>query len=72
MASARRVRAVARELCGDHVGCSDGGCVFGHPGGMRTNGGCVCIKSTHPIDLRRTIRKLAAVALRLAEERGDG
>lgn len=21
-------------------GCTDGGCVFGHPGGMHTNGGC--------------------------------
>lgn len=26
----------------DHeVHCSDGGCIFGHPGGMATNGGCI-------------------------------
>lgn len=24
-------------------GCGDGGCVFGHPGGMHTNGGCRCL-----------------------------
>lgn len=23
-------------------GCSDGGCIFGHIGGMHTNGGCRC------------------------------
>ncbi len=23
--------------------CCDGGCVFGHPGGMHTNGGCDCL-----------------------------
>lgn len=26
-----------------YVGCTDGGCVFGHPGGMYTNGGCKCL-----------------------------
>lgn len=25
-------------------GCTDGGCIFGHPGGMHTNGGCACVK----------------------------
>lgn len=25
------------------VGCSDGSCVFGHPGGLQTNGGCHCL-----------------------------
>lgn len=24
-------------------GCTDHSCVFGHPGGMGTNGGCRCI-----------------------------
>lgn len=24
------------------LACGDGGCVFGHPGGMHTNGGCRC------------------------------
>ncbi len=27
----------------EYYGCSDGGCVFGHPGGMHTNGGCICL-----------------------------
>lgn len=27
----------------DYPGCSDGGCVFGHPGGAHTNGGCHCL-----------------------------
>lgn len=27
----------------DYVGCSNGTCVFGHPGGMHTNGGCHCL-----------------------------
>lgn len=27
----------------EHYGCSDGGCIFGHPGGMHTNGGCHCV-----------------------------
>lgn len=27
-----------------YVGCTDGGCVFGHPAGsMHTNGGCKCL-----------------------------
>ncbi len=46
-------------------GCSDGGCVFGHPGGMHTNGGCKCLmgeeRRIHPNDIvriRRSIRRL--------------
>lgn len=27
----------------DSVGCRDGGCVFGKPSGMVTNGGCKCL-----------------------------
>jgi len=44
------------------VGCSDGGCVFGHPGGMHTNGGCRCLKEIRPfaerIRIERNIRAL--------------
>ena len=29
----------------EYLGCSDGGCIFGHPGGMHTNGGCHCVPS---------------------------
>ena len=28
---------------GDDYGCGDGSCVFGHRGGMHTNGGCRCL-----------------------------
>jgi hypothetical protein len=34
-----RLDEISREF-----GCSDGGCVFGHPGGMHTNGGCHCAR----------------------------
>lgn len=27
----------------EYQGCTDGGCIFGHPGGMHTNGGCHCL-----------------------------
>jgi hypothetical protein len=30
------------------LGCSDGSCVFGHPGGMQTNGGCHCLSEVKP------------------------
>lgn len=66
----QRVRAVARAIAPD-AGCSDGGCVFGHPGGMATNGGCMCLKERDPDELRRTVRRLAAIARRLAEN-ADG
>lgn len=45
-----------REECG--VGCSDHGCVFGHPGGMGTNGGCHCLMNAIPhVSDRVRIRK---------------
>jgi len=59
------IRRVSQRLFGD-VGCSDGSCVFGHPGGMQTNGGCGCIKETNPVMLRRTIFQLREVAKVLA------
>lgn len=41
------------------VGCHDGGCVFGHPGGMHTNGGCRCLSEKYHQDYekQRTIRE---------------
>lgn len=36
-------------------GCTDGGCMWGHPGGMHTNAGCRCEK-----DLRRSLDLAAA------------
>lgn len=34
-------------------GCTDGGCIFGHPGGMHTNGGCACMRELRPFAFRR-------------------
>lgn len=31
-------------------GCTDGGCILGHPGGMHTNGGCHCLNDLSPKD----------------------
>lgn len=45
--------------------CFDGACVFGHDGGMTTNGGCGCIKGDK-VELRRNIQRLATVARELA------
>jgi len=53
----------------EYLGCSDGGCIFGHPGGLHTNGGCHCVPSLSAlrnmttderIELRNKIKKLAA------------
>ena len=63
----QRVHAAAVELFGEDIGCSDHGCVFGHPGGMGTNGGCQHLKEREYAPLRRMVQQLAAVARRLAE-----
>lgn len=65
--ASKRVYAIAVELFGDDIGCSDGGCVFGHPGGMHTNGGCQHLKTRDPSELRRTVQMLSRVALHLAQ-----
>jgi hypothetical protein len=59
------VRQVADRLHPD-AGCHDGGCVFGHLGGMQTNGGCQCIKERNPVLLTRNLHRLADVARALA------
>jgi hypothetical protein len=38
-------------------GCSDHDCIFGHPGGMGTNGGCACLRHIYPQELRRRFRQ---------------
>ena len=45
------------------ITCSDGGCVFGHPGGMHTNGGCKCIPigKAFPDDRIRLRKAIAAL-----------
>lgn len=55
------------------VGCMVGSCIFGHPGGMQTNGGCQCIKERdYPMPQRNlmVLRDVAMVlAALVAEER---
>jgi hypothetical protein len=55
---------ITRELF-PNTGCHDASCVFGHAGGMATNGGCECIKG-EKVELRRTLQKLSLVARELA------
>lgn len=38
------------------VGCTNHGCVFGHPGGMGTNSRCVCL-DIHPDTKRRQVER---------------
>jgi hypothetical protein len=47
----------SKKLVDGVIGCSDHGCVFGHPGGMGTNGGCHCLSDLRPPDLRRRVTK---------------
>lgn len=71
------VRRVADRLH-PGLGCSDAGCVFGHRGGMATNGGCECLKEREPVYLRRTILALSDIArvlasmVNLEDEPGSG
>jgi hypothetical protein len=43
------------------VGCSDGGCIFGHPGGMHTNGGCNCLRAIPTKDRIKIVRNIMAM-----------
>ena len=61
----------------EYLGCSDGGCIFGHPGGLHTNGGCHCVPSlstfhtmtaNERLELRNKIRKCAAQNKLLREQ----
>lgn len=47
--------------------CADGACVYGHPGGMQTNGGCAAYKETTPVVLRRHLTALRSIAIALAD-----
>lgn len=60
------IRAVTVELFGDSVGCLDHSCIFGHPGGLGTNGGCGCLKD-NKTQLAITLQRLAQVCRALAE-----
>ena len=44
----------------DLQGCSDGGCVFRPPTGMRTNGGCACMKrGADPLRLQLNLQRIS-------------
>jgi len=54
-----------RERCG--IGCTDHGCIWGHPGGMGTNGGCRCLVDDDRKTLRVSARAVGLLATRVAE-----
>jgi hypothetical protein len=52
----------------DIEGCSDHDCVFGHPGGMGTNGGCACLKDFRSITMKqRFIKNIFAYRKRIRD-----
>jgi hypothetical protein len=67
------LNAEARELFGEAIGCSDGGCIWGVRSAsmMHTNGGCMCAKSSDPNALQWTVERMARLALTLAEVIAD-
>lgn len=57
-----KLRDYAKSI-GLDVGCGDNSCIWGSPGGMATNGGCLCVdKEQEPDVLRREVRRMAKVA----------
>lgn len=50
------------------AGCGDGGCIFGHPGGQHTNGGCRCLGWNDASEARIVARQLALIGRELAKE----
>lgn len=46
--------------------CHDGACIYGHPGGMQTNGGCQALKERDVKALRRHVTALRSLAIELA------
>ena len=51
-------------MSGEYFGCSDGNCLFGHPGGMHTNGGCRCLRDLDTDHERRQRVRSGIKALR--------
>lgn len=71
MTTAKQIVRRVAERRHPGLGCSDHGCVFGHPGGMGTNGGCECTKEREPVRLVRTIMALSDIARVLASMVAD-
>ena len=73
MKSAKQITRQVAERLYPGAGCSDHGCVYGHSGGMGTNGGCACIKE-EVVKIRGHLLRLSAIARTLAtmvEEPGE-
>lgn len=71
MKTARQITREVAERLYPGVGCTDGGCVFGHPGGMHTNGGCECLKERNVIQMKRNLLVMADIARALAAVNGE-
>ena len=59
--SQRDINAAVEALWETSLSCSDGWCIFGHPGGMHTNGGCQHLRQdrlTHLLMLRYLAQQL--------------
>jgi len=53
-------------------GCCDHNCIFGHPGGMGTNGGCRCLDLHRNPDRRiRAMKNILALRAQLDEARAE-
>jgi hypothetical protein len=46
--------------------CHNGACIYGHPGGMQTNGGCQAMRERDVATLRRHVQALRSIAIELA------
>lgn len=71
MTTAKQIVRRVAERRHPGMGCSDPSCIFGHPGGLGTNGGCECLKERETVILRRTILALADIARVLASMVAD-
>ena len=65
LTASQLVYRVTKRLFPD-LGCSDGSCVFGSPGGMHTNGGCDCIRDRDVNMLRRRLMAMSQIAKTIA------
>lgn len=66
MMPARAIVRLVAERLHPGVGCADASCIFGHAGGMATNGGCQCMRERSDVALRRIAMQLRDVAITLA------
>ena len=59
------IRAIVKEKYPE-MGCTNGNCIFGHHGGMCTNGMCHCADTTDRGEAKKIARVLNYVAHALA------